>query len=82
MLSGAIREPELPKDTAQKMDGTPKTILLVENDKMIRDMVESLGHRCLEAANVSTCYLWAYICPLSGDTSPCDLSEIAVTRFP
>ena len=34
---------------------TPRTILSVENDEMIRemivDMVESLGHRCLEAAN-------------------------------
>jgi CheY-like chemotaxis protein len=37
------------------MDGTKKTILSVENDEMIRDMivdmVESLGHRCLEAEN-------------------------------
>jgi CheY-like chemotaxis protein len=37
------------------MDLLPKTILSVENDKMIRDlivdMIESLGHRCLEAEN-------------------------------
>jgi len=37
------------------MDSPQKTILSIENDKMIRDMivdmVESLGHRCLEAEN-------------------------------
>jgi len=37
------------------MDPLARTILSVENDEMIRDMivdmVESLGHRCLEAPN-------------------------------
>ena len=46
------------KDAVPKMDSQGKTILSVENDQMIRDMivdmVESLGHRCLEAANART----------------------------
>jgi two-component system, OmpR family, response regulator len=37
------------------MEPTVRTILSVENDEMIRemivDMVESLGHRCLESGN-------------------------------
>ena len=37
------------------VDSPSKTILSLENDEMVRDMivdmVESLGHRCLEAVN-------------------------------
>lgn len=40
------------------MVSEPKTLLSLENDEMIREMivdiVESLGHRCLEAHNART----------------------------